>query len=80
MKNQIFKCDLQHSNSIWKIINSCSEWLSQQGMNHWKDYYTKDIILEKLQTSTLYGLFVKNNLIGTISLSTKTPGYNANRF
>ncbi len=62
-----------------ELIDLCSAWRAKQGINEgpkaWKDYYTSEMILEKLTKNRVYGLFIDNILIGVVSLGEIAPDY-----
>lgn len=68
-------CTKSHVPAICEIVLSCSNWLASQGMDHWKNYYTTDMIISKYNTTHVAGIFEENVLKGVISLSSKTPSY-----
>lgn len=59
------------------IVEDCSSWLAEKGMHHWKNYYTREVLHEKLMSSTskTYLLYDKHIPIATISLDTQAPAY-----
>lgn len=59
----------------WEVISKCSEWLSEQGMDHWKDYYTEEKVQEKFGHSKIFVLYVDDKPVGTGSYSTEAPEY-----
>ena len=75
MINQISKCADKDIDSVWGIIQSCSEWLSEKGFNHWKEYYSKDLVKQKLRESNIYSISIDHAIAGTVCLSTETPEY-----
>ncbi|MFZ5955869.1 MAG: GNAT family N-acetyltransferase [Nanoarchaeota archaeon] len=75
MVQEIIKCNEENLEEIWNIVKSCSEWLTEKGMTHWIDYYTKEIVDKKLIKTEVYGLSLDENLIGCVSLSKSKPAY-----
>ena len=75
MVNEIKSCKMYNFPAILGIVNSCSDWLSVQGMNHWKEYYTQETVQWKFQNTDIFGLFFDETLSGVVSLSSKMPLY-----
>lgn len=61
--------------SVWSIIDSCSDYLVGIGHSHWKDYYTKELIEQKLNSRKVYLATLNNEDVGTITLDTNPVDY-----
>ncbi len=75
MLEELRQLNISDFNQLEKLITSCSDWLSSEGFDNWKEYYTSEIIMKKLLNSIVYGLFVGKELIGCISISNVMPVY-----
>ncbi|MCA9380773.1 GNAT family N-acetyltransferase [Candidatus Dojkabacteria bacterium] len=69
--------DESHTEDSWQIIEACAAKLSEQGFNHWTDYYTRDtkVVEKMIEKGLLYGYFDDDKLVGIIKISDKAPGY-----
>lgn len=73
MNGDIQKVNQEEQASVWGVINSASEKLADEGLHHWKDYYTEKVVADKFSSGEVF-LFKQNNIaIGTFTLSTKIP-------
>lgn len=75
MENDIMKCSKNHVDGVWEIVGSCSEWLSGRGMNHWKDYYTRDIVADNIENAATYGFFLDKKMVGVGCLDGRVSDY-----
>ena len=75
MAYQFVQCGTNDLASIFKIIQTCSKWLSDHGMEHWSNYYTEDVVAKKFQESEIYGLIDDGMLQGVVCISPNAPSY-----
>jgi ribosomal protein S18 acetylase RimI-like enzyme len=70
------KATEQDIGTVYDIINECSLWLAEQGMYHWKNYYTKEKVHEKVMSkeANTFLIFTPEPA-GTVTLSIKAPDY-----
>ena len=69
--------DVSNTEDSWQIIEACAANLSEQGFNHWTDYYTREteVVEKMIKKGLLYGYFDDDKLVGIIKISDKAPGY-----
>lgn len=75
MDEEIRLLDISNFDELKELIITCADWLSSQGFHHWSEYYSKDRIKEKLLKTQVYGLFIDQKLICSVSLSNIPPNY-----
>lgn len=76
---EIIKVDESKIEDVFSVISKCSAWMStQHGMNHWTDYYTKEVLLKKFKHEDVYIYYLNKEPIATITLSLKAPEYYVN--
>ena len=75
MSIQFIKCDKKDVPQIFEIIGACSKWLSDNGFEHWNQYYTEDIITKKIEETDIYGVVESGILQGVVSISPEPPSY-----
>ncbi len=61
--------------SVWAIIKSDSDWLAEKGLDHWRKYYTREKIAQKIGGSEVYLAYQNNDLVGTVTLDTNPVEY-----
>lgn len=62
--------------SVWKIIDSCSDWLvTAKGLDHWKKYYNQALVAKKIRTQKVYLARAENNPVATITLDFNPVSY-----
>ncbi len=60
---------------VWKVIKKCSEWLSEKGLDHWKNYYTRELTSKMIDKKEVWLGLENGNVIGTITVSNEPPKY-----
>ena len=60
---------------VWQIIDANSDWLVSQGHTHWKEWYTKDLVAEKIAHGHQFIAKKDGVAVGTVNLDTKHVGY-----
>lgn len=71
----IVKCNIENQNEIWWIVDQCSKWLSNNLMDHWINYYTKEIVVEKIKNNEVFWIQIEWKLVTICCLSKKTAFY-----
>ena len=76
MAENIIQYTITDFDLIWRIVKSCSDWLSSNGMNHWTEFYTPERVRHKLENTEVYGYSLdKAGVVGVLSLGTHAPQY-----
>jgi GNAT superfamily N-acetyltransferase len=76
---EIIKVNESKVKDVFSVISKCSIWMSNEhGMDHWKNYYTEDVVKEKLQHGDVYVEYLENEPVATITLSEEAPPYYTN--
>lgn len=55
--------------SVWGIVEACSEQLVTFGHDHWSKYYSKDAIGKKVKDHEVYLKYIGNRPVGTMTLA-----------
>ncbi|MFS8131127.1 MAG: GNAT family N-acetyltransferase [Candidatus Dojkabacteria bacterium] len=77
--NSILKVSEEKFDDVFEVISKCSAWMaSEHNMNHWSNYYTKAVVLEKLQHSNVYVEYLGTEPVATITISVQAPSYYLN--
>ena len=77
MSSEYIRCGVSDGPRVIEIVQACAEWLSAQGMNHWKNYYTDEVLLKKLRETIILGVRKDDQLVGIVSLAREAPSYYA---
>jgi ribosomal protein S18 acetylase RimI-like enzyme len=73
---KVEKVGVESVDVVFKIIKEDSEWLSKEkGLDHWSDWYTREIVEDKFRDWDVYLAYRNNQLVGTMSVSEKKVGY-----
>ena len=72
---EIIKAGRENLDTVYEIIHECSLWLQNKGMNHWVDYYTKELVTHKFETGDIFLLRDEEKFVATISVSDQEPYY-----
>lgn len=75
ISEQIRRATQDDLDRVWTVIKKCSDWLLENGLDHWDAYYSKELIEEKLNKSTVFVVEVKGNVVGTVTISTDEVEY-----
>jgi len=75
MDLEIKKATIKDLDNTWGIIKICSDWLVEQGMNHWESYYSKKLIAKKIKTQQVFLAYVDKKPIATITLDKNPVSY-----
>lgn len=59
----------------WLIVEEVSKWLSEQGLNHWSDYYTQEIIKDKVVKDLVFVLYEDDKPVGVGAICSSAPEY-----
>src|SRR6185369_5227817 len=74
--SEILKVNESKVDDVLEVISKCSAWMaSEHNMDHWEDYYTKQVVLEKFKHGEVYVEYLKNQPVATIDISTEAPDY-----
>jgi GNAT superfamily N-acetyltransferase len=64
------------ANTVWQIVNSCSQWLlTQKKLDHWSSYYNSKIIENKIETEEVFLVKSDSDIVATVTLSRLPPEY-----
>lgn len=73
---RISRANDEDIDAVWKLIKKNALWLSvTKKLDHWKNYYTREIIAEKIKNNETYILNSKSAVIATITMSEKSVDY-----
>ncbi|MEP7103486.1 MAG: GNAT family N-acetyltransferase [Candidatus Dojkabacteria bacterium] len=76
---EILKADESKLEDIFSVISKCSAWMAtEHGMNHWKNYYTREVVKEKLKYGDVYVEYLEGEAVATMTLSEEAPPYYTN--
>lgn len=64
--------DSKDLEDIWNIVSACSNWLVKKGFQHWKRYYTKRIVRDKIKKG-VYCIIIRKKIVGTVAISPEPP-------
>jgi len=73
---ELRKVDESKIEDLYQVIHKCSVWMNdKKGMDHWVNYYTREVLLKKFKQGEVYIDFVDNLPIATFSYSTEPLDY-----
>ena len=75
MKYIVRKCSSQDAQQAIKLVKECAQWLSNQGLEHWNNYYTDALVSKKFAEGIVYGIDDETELISIVSLSENAASY-----
>ncbi|MEK6981556.1 MAG: GNAT family N-acetyltransferase [Candidatus Micrarchaeota archaeon] len=61
--------------AIFDILSTCTDWLAEQAMNHWKGGHTKEKVIKRIEEKEVYIAYYEHLAVGTITLSLFAPFY-----
>jgi ribosomal protein S18 acetylase RimI-like enzyme len=77
---QLIKATKKDTEVVWQLVKADAEWLStSKQLNHWLDYYTKEMISKKIQQQEVYLLSENATPIATISVDQNPVPYYTNK-
>ncbi|MBI5223881.1 GNAT family N-acetyltransferase [Candidatus Micrarchaeota archaeon] len=71
----IRKATISDLDSIYSLLLSCADWLSEQGFHHWNGAIDKEKFRHNIDAGFVYVLIKDDSLIGTMTLSPIAPSY-----
>ncbi|MGD0729102.1 MAG: GNAT family N-acetyltransferase [Candidatus Micrarchaeaceae archaeon] len=74
-KETIRKANESDWKQLLNIYQSCANWLSSRGYDHWQGAYNEEKVKKRLKEMEVYFLYEKEIPVGTVSLSAKPAGY-----
>jgi ribosomal protein S18 acetylase RimI-like enzyme len=72
---EIVKLDEQNIEDAWLVIKECSDWLLDNELDHWANYYTLERMKEKLKLGSVFCMYEGKTPVATVSLSIESPEY-----
>lgn len=61
---------------VWNLIDTDAQWLlTENGLDHWSSYYTRDTVAKKVREQEVYLLSIKGQPVATITLSPDPADY-----
>lgn len=76
----IRKANESDLDGVYSIISQCAMTLSEEGYNHWKNYYTYDRVKDHFKNHEVFVYEDSNGIIATISFSATPPDYYDNTY
>jgi GNAT superfamily N-acetyltransferase len=74
-KQIIKRATVSDMDLVLNILSASADWLSSNGMDHWKGAHTAEKVLKRFQDREIYLLYYNDIPVGTIALSTMPPFY-----
>ena len=71
----IQRAEKKDLDTVWTIIENCAKWLADQGLRHWADHYTKDILATMIQKLEVYVATQNGTAVSTITFGMRPPKY-----
>ena len=71
----IRKATLEHLEDLFHILDSCTDWLSRRGMDHWQGAHTRERIRTRITEKNVFLAVDTDKFVGTITLSLNPPQY-----
>lgn len=67
--------DESYTEDAWQLIKSCAQQLSDDGFDHWTNYYTKGKIEDLVRSGEMYGYFENGLMVAIVKISENPPAY-----
>lgn len=75
MTISIIQAKPSDAKKIYKIMDSCTKWLSNKKLDYWEGVYSLEKIERRIDKSIIYILKENSNIIGTITLTKEKSSY-----
>lgn len=72
---EIRPATLQDLDVVWKMVEICSDWLVTKGFDHWKKYYSKELVEKKLKTQEVFIGSLDDNPVATVTMDMNPVDY-----
>lgn len=63
------------ADAVFAILSDCAAWLSQKGMDHWKNAHSRERVEERIRDREVYLIYKENAPAGTITFGLTAPAY-----
>ena len=60
---------------VWGVINECAQWLAGQGLTHWANHYTREMMAKMIAHHEVYLALRDGELVSTMTFSKRPPKY-----
>lgn len=75
MTISIIKAKQSDIKEIYKIMDSCTEWLSNKKLDYWEGVYSLEKLKRRINKNIIYILRDNSKIIGTITLTKERSSY-----
>ena len=65
----------EHHDRLYRLLNSCAEWLNKQGKTHWTGHYTHDRVKAMISDCEVILALSNDEVIGAVSISTEDEAW-----